>query len=612
MKRKKRNYLYRLAIVMVAGLILPAILAFNILHWYAIRGWGKSTENFYEQALNTYTSLLDNKIRELETFSAKISAESRESGNMLQSGSASFSENAWQLYMTVRNLNEKYARNDVSEWGIYFYDVDKIITPEYSYTPENFIYKYTGQSMDTASCADFFSEENYLLLNTIFDSTNREGYYDGSLLIGVCTRIGINNERALIFYVLSPDDVSNSLAIVGGEGVSYYLLNQESGQLFLSWGDDSQETPETVLKSPTWEKISGIRQKVLYNIASSYQPLSVEAHISQNSLQSTILDWVGNMKMILICTVIILLLTCSIAIYIAYKPMYELTSEFDYSGGNEFDIIRHKFNDQSLRIDEQQMLILDLLLNHLIYGIPISEEQIKQLGIEGSLRHYCVFLLEGYTFVNREVEQLTLSLERTYGIRIFTTDWHDENCSIMIFFLKESDISFIRTGMEEWLQKKNLHDCSLYTGKVCDRLEDIQLSFRSCLDQLKKKNGLKQKKKPDVETLTPKKEQQKKMAEEILSYLETHYRDSSLSQIQVADLFRISNYTLSRLFKNQVGVGFAEYLAAKRLEYAKELLLTTTYSVKEISVMSGFTSENYFSRTFKLYEGVSPSVFRSQ
>lgn len=104
----------------------------------------------------------------------------------------------------------------------------------------------------------------------------------------------------------------------------------------------------------------------------------------------------------------------------------------------------------------------------------------------------------------------------------------------------------------------------------------------------------------------------RKMKEEVLAYLEAHYRDSDLSQVQVADRFRISNYTLSRLFKNQVGVGFAEYLTAKRLECARELLLTTEYSVKEVAAMAGFASENYFSRTFKLYEGMSPSSFRKQ
>ena len=179
----------------------------------------------------------------------------------------------------------------------------------------------------------------------------------------------------------------------------------------------------------------------------------------------------------------------------------------------------------------------------------------------------------------------------------------------MIAFMNTDDIAYLQTMLEEWLKEGFEQKYTLYTGKVSDRIEDIQLSFRSCLDQMKKKR---KKEKLDTDTLTPKKEQQKKLAEEILSYLDEHYRDSSLSQMQVADHFKISNYTLSRLFKNQVGIGFAEYLAAKRLEYAKELLLTTSYSVRDISVMVGFTSENYFSRTFKLYEGVSPSNFRNK
>ena len=80
----------------------------------------------------------------------------------------------------------------------------------------------------------------------------------------------------------------------------------------------------------------------------------------------------------------------------------------------------------------------------------------------------------------------------------------------------------------------------------------------------------------------------------------------------VADLFGVSSYTLSRLFKNQIGVGFTEYLVSKRIEYAKELLLTTSYSISEVAVMSGFSGIKYFSSAFKLYVGASPSAFRKK
>ena len=106
--------------------------------------------------------------------------------------------------------------------------------------------------------------------------------------------------------------------------------------------------------------------------------------------------------------------------------------------------------------------------------------------------------------------------------------------------------------------------------------------------------------------------QQKDLEKKILEHLEVSFRDPDLSQVKVADLFQISTYTLSRLFKNQVGIGFAEYVNSKRLEYARDLLLTTTLSIREVALQSGYASESYFGRLFKATYGTSPSAFREQ
>lgn len=610
---KKRKYLRRLIAVMVLGLTLPAILAFHIFWQYSINGWMRSNEDLYSSALKTYVTQMDKKLQELGNFASRISAESREPDSRLQNGGIPFLDDTYQTYMVIRELGEKYSRGDVSEWGIYFYDINKIITPKYAYTPENFIYKYTGQTMEEASCADFFSQEKYSLWEPLFDSAmagvDRSSQY---LFAGRCTKIGLNNDRALVFFVISPKDISDSLAIVGGEGISYYLRQQETGEILLEWGECPGEAAEDILAQEEWERHSGVRRRVRYDIPSSYPQLTVTAHVSGNSFQNSFLELISTTRTILILIAGALIVICLAAVYISYKPMYELTSEFDYDGGSEFDTIRHKLGDQVIRIKEQHMLILDLLVAHLLYGVPIAVEQFTRLGIDKDMQYYCTFLLEGCPFVNSAMEKLTEIIEKEYRVRVFATDLREEKCSVLIVFLQDEDISGVQDRLEQWLKEQCPAEGVLYTGKVYDKLENIQLSFHYCLEQMKRKNGRKSKEKAEGTGLTPKKEQQKKLLDDILVYLENNYRDSNLSQMQVADLFQISNYTLSRLFKNSVGVGFSEYLAAKRLEYAKELLLTTSHTVKEISVMSGFTSENYFSRTFKLYEGVSPSNFRSQ
>lgn len=69
-------------------------------------------------------------------------------------------------------------------------------------------------------------------------------------------------------------------------------------------------------------------------------------------------------------------------------------------------------------------------------------------------------------------------------------------------------------------------------------------------------------------------------------------------------------YSLSKMFNGQIGTGFVDYINGKRIEYAKELLLTTEKNVKEIAVMVGFNNSKYFTGIFKKYTGMTPGEFR--
>ena len=47
-----------------------------------------------------------------------------------------------------------------------------------------------------------------------------------------------------------------------------------------------------------------------------------------------------------------------------------------------------------------------------------------------------------------------------------------------------------------------------------------------------------------------------------------------------------------------------------RIIHSKELLKNSDYSITQIAHMTGFSSSNYFSQSFKKYTGVTPNRYR--
>lgn len=99
--------------------------------------------------------------------------------------------------------------------------------------------------------------------------------------------------------------------------------------------------------------------------------------------------------------------------------------------------------------------------------------------------------------------------------------------------------------------------------------------------------------------------------ERAIQYIDQNYaKDISLND--VSELVNISPYYFSKLFKEEAGVNFIDYLTNVRIEKAKELLRIPDKSIKEICILSGYGNANYFSRIFKKVEGVTPTEYRER
>lgn len=96
---------------------------------------------------------------------------------------------------------------------------------------------------------------------------------------------------------------------------------------------------------------------------------------------------------------------------------------------------------------------------------------------------------------------------------------------------------------------------------------------------------------------------------QVLDYINAHLEQ----EIQLVDLAQVTSFNpgyFAGLFKQSMGVSPWQYIVQQRIERAKELLKRQEYSIAEIAVRCGFSSQSHLTYQFRRTTGVTPSAYR--
>lgn len=97
----------------------------------------------------------------------------------------------------------------------------------------------------------------------------------------------------------------------------------------------------------------------------------------------------------------------------------------------------------------------------------------------------------------------------------------------------------------------------------------------------------------------------------VKQYIDDNCRKLKIGDIsEIADRFYFARRTLTRAFKDETGYTIQEYIEKSKLDCALKLLKETRLSIREISNLSGYPDQNYFSRVFRKQFGSSPKNIR--
>lgn len=100
------------------------------------------------------------------------------------------------------------------------------------------------------------------------------------------------------------------------------------------------------------------------------------------------------------------------------------------------------------------------------------------------------------------------------------------------------------------------------------------------------------------------------MLNQVKDYIQKHYHDDQISLQEAAAAVCVSASHLSKVFSQETGQTFIEFLTHTRIRKAMELLKSTNAKSYEVAHLVGYNDAHYFSNLFKRITGLTTTQFR--
>ena len=133
--------------------------------------------------------------------------------------------------------------------------------------------------------------------------------------------------------------------------------------------------------------------------------------------------------------------------------------------------------------------------------------------------------------------------------------------------------------------------------KISDT-DELERQFVSYLSDLAVEMA--DQKKSEIDGIIPK----------VLKYIKDNY-DKNINLDDAAKSVNLSYHYFSKIFKDEMGKNFVDYLTEFRIEKSMEFLTKDSYSIKEVCHKIGYNDPNYYCKIFKKVTGMTPTEYRT-
>ncbi len=585
------KYLTRLICTCLLLSLLPCVLLLGMTVVNSYGSMQTMNEEYYWEITDSFMRYADDELAAMRGMATRLSVDSKQNIGTNAALNFEIGSSNYYYWMAAKELPE-YARTYGYNAALYLEESGELLYSTRKYNSFASFYADMNKGNKTVPPE----------VETFFDMDMagiRFASIDNKLLVGVPSYVGSVKNSVLVVFILEGSWADAGNFAGAGAACSQFRIYNDDGGLMLTSGEElSIEEADFSIPERDGEVkrlSSGKNWYTVYMRSSPSQKLKFVTIVPFDNLEISMYRFYTTMKLTFALEILLVLLLGVCMVYINYLPVRRFSREVPGSGdGDEFGGAAEYIKDLHSDLSEQKILLMDYLMNNLIGGASVPEEILTRAHIEKT-NNCCVMVLFDRSVNTVDRTALSKLLWEDFGVTAFVTDILGSNRMVILCLIKDNDISSAEHAVREWMTTHVAYPIELKVGPVVG-MDAIHDSYTACLPVEANDEG------SDVRIL--------KLKNEVLAYIDDVYTDAGLSQVSIADRFGISTYSLSRLFKNHVGIGFSEYVSGKRLDMAKTLLLTTDLNVGEIAGQVGIPNANYFSRLFKTNTGVSPMQYR--
>lgn len=291
---------------------------------------------------------------------------------------------------------------------------------------------------------------------------------------------------------------------------------------------------------------------------------------------------------------------------------------------------RHRKLEQITRKEEDQHnYILEKLLEEDRKGNVLEAKRIEgdYLGLyqyifeEGVSFHSMLEVIRWNRLILRKdkaqtvpaVKRMVEEIAGTVRCRVCVTACGEDRYWILLFMEKKDAQE---SGCKEMMER--LHetvgaemDCGAALYYVDEYTQGMLIDSYHCLEQLCEDNA---QHRAGIYSFSAKQvgaPGRHPAIDDALRYLEKHMNEN-VSRSEIAGEIGMSEEYFSRLFKQETGSTFKEYVLDIKMKKAMELLKTTDLSIGIIASKVGYSNFSYFSQQFRTFTGLTPQEYKKK